>query len=53
VALCASSVFSVSKSGLTRTAAVATLPLLATLLFDTKNTEKAQRATEARDEIRC
>ena len=48
MALCASSVSSVSKSGLTHSAAVATLPMLAALLSDTENTEQAQRATEKR-----
>ena len=46
MALCASSVFSVLESGLTRTAAVATFPVLARLLSITENTEEAQRATE-------
>jgi len=46
-------VFSLSESGLARTAAVATSPMLATLFSDTEDTEQAQRATEKDKAAAC
>ena len=47
VALCAFSVSSVSGMDRSRELCVAMSPCIASLLFDTEHTEKAQRATES------